>query len=664
MTKAVKTRFPRPVRVIENEWIPLSDGCRLAARIWLPEDVEDDPVPALLEYIPYRKGDNTAGPDATRHAYFAGHGYACVRVDMRGSGESDGVLLDEYSPLEQADAVEVIAWLAAQPWCTGAVGMFGISWGGFNALQVAAHRPPALKAIITVCSTDDRYADDIHYVGGCVLGAYMLSWGSTMLALNARPPDPAVVGERWRDMWLERLEGSPPFVETWLSHQRRDAYWKQGSVCEDYSAIECAVYAVGGWADTYTNAVLRLLAGLPGPRKGLIGPWAHGYPHEGVPGPAIGFLQECLRWWDHWLKGEDSGIMGEPVLRAWMQEPVEPRTFHAERPGRWVAEPSWPSAAIESRSVPLALEGSQVTGAQSTGLDCANFMGGGVAGDFPPDQRFEDGASLTWTSEPLSERLEILGFPEVFLTLAASQPSSLVAVRLCDVAVDGASLLVTLGLLNLTHRDSHEHPAPLEPGRSYDVTVRLNAIAHAFQPGHRIRVAVSPTYWPIAWPSPKAATLSVFGGRLDLPVRVERAEDGELAPFGEPESAPSLDSELLASRVTERKLRRDLVTGQIELEWSQDWGGGIHRLAATGLEFGTWGIDTLAIVEGDPLSARARSTWTSTYERGDWRTRVETESTMSADAEAFSVTNALSAYEGNTRIFAKTWHFSVPRDLV
>ena len=332
---------------------------------------------------------------------------------MRGSGESDGVLLDEYSPLEQADAVEVIAWLAAQPWCTGAVGMFGISWGGFNALQVAAHRPPALKAIITVCSTDDRYADDIHYVGGCVLGAYMLSWGSTMLALNARPPDPAVVGERWRDMWLERLEGSPPFVDTWLSHQRRDAYWKQGSVCEDYSAIECAVYAVGGWADAYTNAVLRLLAGLPGPKKGLIGPWAHQYPHDGVPGPAIGFLQECLRWWDHWLKGQDSGIMDEPVLRAWMQEPVEPATFHAERPGRWVAEPSWPSAAIESRGVPLAFDAAHVTGAQSTGLDCANFMGGGVAGDFPPDQRFEDGASLTWTSEPLSERLEILGFPEV-----------------------------------------------------------------------------------------------------------------------------------------------------------------------------------------------------------------------------------------------------------
>jgi putative CocE/NonD family hydrolase len=268
--KRTRTDFPRAVRLIDNAWIPLSDGVRLAARIWLPAEAEADPVPAVLEYIPYRKGDGTAVGDSTRHTYFAGHGYASVRVDMRGSGDSDGILLDEYLSQEQDDALEVIAWLASQPWCTGALGMMGISWGGFNSLQVAARRPPALKAIITVCSTDDRYADDVHYIGGCLLGIEMLSWASTMLAFNARPPDPAVVGERWREMWLERLEKTPPFVEAWLSHQRRDAYWKHGSVCEDYAAIECPVYAVGGWADAYTNAVLRLLAGLSCPRKGLI----------------------------------------------------------------------------------------------------------------------------------------------------------------------------------------------------------------------------------------------------------------------------------------------------------------------------------------------------------------------------------------------------------
>jgi uncharacterized protein len=320
----IKTDFPHSIRVIEHAWIGLSDGCKLAARIWLPDDAEAHPVPAILEYLPYRKNDGTAARDAIRHPYFAGHGYASIRVDMRGSGDSDGILYDEYLPQEQDDALEVLAWIVAQPWCSGAVGILGISWGGFNGLQIAARRPPELKAVISLCSTDDRYADDVHYMGGCLLSADMLPWASTMLAFNARPPDPQVVGEEWRATWLNRLERTPPFIEAWLRHQRRDDFWKHGSVCENYGAITCPVYAVGGWADGYTNAVPRLLAGLPGPRKGLIGPWAHGYPEVAQPGPQIGFAQECLRWWDHWLKGVDTGIMDEPMLRVWMQESVPP----------------------------------------------------------------------------------------------------------------------------------------------------------------------------------------------------------------------------------------------------------------------------------------------------------------------------------------------------
>ncbi len=345
--------FPRPVRLIENDWVTMPDGIRLAVRIWLPEDAEADPVPAVLEAIPYRKDDWTARRDALQHPYVAGHGYAVVRLDLRGSGSSDGVLLDEYLPQEQDDIEAVIAWIAEQPWCTGAVGMTGISWGGFNALQVAARRPPALKAIMTLCSTDDRYADDVHYIGGCVLAIDALPWASQMLVWNAAPPDPLYAGDGWRDRWLERLEQTPPFVEAWLSHQRRDAYWKHGSVCEDFAAVECPVYAVGGWADGYTNAIFRLLEGLPGPRKGLVGPWAHGFPHDGLPGPAVGFLQECVRWWDRWLKGIDNGIDEEPMLRAWIQDPVPGRAHHAERPGRWVAEESWPPSAAIARIADL-----------------------------------------------------------------------------------------------------------------------------------------------------------------------------------------------------------------------------------------------------------------------------------------------------------------------
>ena len=321
----IRSDYPRQVRELENVWIPLPDGSRLAAKIWLPEGSEAEPVPAILEYIPYRKNDWTWRRDSTMHPYFAGQGYACVRVDLRGAGESDGVLLDEYLEQELDDGAEAVAWIAAQPWCTGAVGMFGISWGGFNGLQIAARRPPALKTVITLCSTDDRYADDVHYMGGCLLGVDMLPWASLMYVWNGAPPDPEIVGDGWREMWLNRLAETPPYVEAWLTHQRRDAYWQHGSVCEDFSAIECPVYAIGGWVDGYSNAIPRLLEGLPGTSKGLIGPWGHGFPHDALPGPQIGFLQECLRWWDRWLKGEEN--VNEPRVA---QVVVVPDTFEEE----------------------------------------------------------------------------------------------------------------------------------------------------------------------------------------------------------------------------------------------------------------------------------------------------------------------------------------------
>ena len=283
-------------------------------------------MPAVLEYIPYRKNDGTILSDVLRHPYFAGHGYAALRVDLRGTGDSDGLIYDEYLEQELEDALDVLAWLEQQPWCTGAVGMMGYSWGGFNALQVAALRPRQLKAIVTVHSADDRYAGDCHYIGGNVLAYDMLSWGITAFAYNLRPPDPAVLGDEWRDRWRERLEAAEPYVHAWLTHQLYDDYWKHGSVCEDYRAIECAVLTVGGWADPYHDTVSRLLANLTAPRRGLIGPWAHQYPDEASPGPQIGFNQECLRWWDQWLKGIETGVMSEPLLRAYVLDAEEPAT--------------------------------------------------------------------------------------------------------------------------------------------------------------------------------------------------------------------------------------------------------------------------------------------------------------------------------------------------
>ena len=508
--------FSKTVRVIEHTLIPLKDGTMLAARIWLPEDAEQNPVPAILEYLPYRKRDGTYERDALTHPYLAGHGYAGVRVDLRGSGESTGLLFDEYAKQEQDDGVEVIAWLAAQPWCNGAVGMMGISWGGFNGLQIAARRPPALKAIVTICSTDDRYADDAHYMGGAFLTNAGLEWAFFFFSLMCLPPDPALVGDSWRAMWLERLANIPLFQENWLRHQRRDAYWKHGSVCEDYAAIQCPVYAVGGWTDGYKNAIPRLLERLKVPRKGLIGPWAHAYPHFAFPGPQIGFLQEILRWWDHWLKGVDTGVMDEPMLRAWMTESVKPATHHDTLPGRWIAEPSWPPPGIMPRRLFLTDAGLREAAAPLTARAvCSPQTVGKCAGEWVPfgrgrdqagDQQEDDARSLVFETAPLDAPIEILGAPIVTLDVASDRPIANLVVRLCDVHPTGESLRVSYGVLNLTHREGHEQPALLASGERYRVRIQLNDAGSVFPPGHKVRLAISTAYWPMIWPSPETAT--------------------------------------------------------------------------------------------------------------------------------------------------------------
>jgi putative CocE/NonD family hydrolase len=674
----VRHDFPLPIRQIENCWIPLSDSTRLAARIWLPVNAEEQPVPALLEYLPYRKSDGTAIRDALRHPYFAGFGYASVRVDMRGSGDSDGILYDEYLPQEQDDALEVIAWLAAQPWCDGNVGMFGKSWGGFNCLQVAARRPPALKAVIAIHFTDDRYADDVHYMGGCLLTSQALPWATVMLAHNASPPDPRIVGDRWRQMWRERLEKTPPFIEAWLRHQRRDAYWQHGSVCEDYAAIDIPVFAVGGWADAYVNAVPRLLAGLRGPRRGLIGPWAHTFPETGTPGPAIGFLQESLRWWDQWLKGRDTGVMDEPFLRVWLQEYVPPAPFYAERPGRWIGLDAWPSSRIEARRYHLNSNSAAFTldpypapqqtltyrGLQRHGLDSGDWGSYGVAGEFAGDQRAADGEALSFTAAPLSAPLALLGRPTLTVDLSVDQPLAQIAARLCAVAPDGASTLLSWGQLNLTHRHSHASPTPVTPGERMTVSWPLNLTGVRLPAGCRLRLALSPTYARHAWPSPRPVTLTLFSGssRLDLPVWSAAPGDAPLTPFEPPEVAAPLAAETLREPARHQTLARDMIDGRTTFRLVKDEGR--VRLGDNDMEMDSRSEEHFSIRDGDPLSATQTITQILSFRRDAWVVHINTESHLSSDATHFYVSNTVETFAGNEPFFNKTWTATIPRDLV
>lgn len=637
----------------------------------MPEHAEQSPVPAILEYLPYRKRDGTAVRDALTYPYYAGHGYAGVRVDMRGNGESDGLMLDEYLKQEQDDALEVIAWLAEQPWCDGNVGMMGISWGGFNGLQVAARRPPALKAIITLCSTDDRYADDIHYKGGAML-MENLGWASTMFAFSSRPPDPLLVGDRWREMWMSRLDNMPLFIENWLLHQRRDEFWKHGSVCEDFSSIDAAVYAIGGWGDAYSNAIPRMLTGLGCQVRGLTGPWIHKYPHVAKPEPAVGFLQDSLAWWDHWLKGKDNGVMDKPLYHVYMMDGVRPQPFYEVRPGRWIAESEWPSANVQHQQFYLNIDGlSESPGLgvelplcspENVGVACGEYCAMWQGPESPTDQRHDDAGSLVFDSELLQAPAEILGAPVVDLDIVVDKPQANIAVRLCDVWPMGESTRVTYGILNLCHRDGHESPRPLTPGERYRVRIQLDDVAYRIPAGNRIRVALSTAYWPLIWPAAEhvSATVHSTSSILKLPLRSPVQDDPPELPS--PVTAPPLPMEILRPPSNVRTVEHDLVSGQTVMHIYDDFGE--HKDLTHGLTMGHRASECYRIHPDDTSTCQADIQWTQTIAREGWSIRTETKTLLRSDVNNFYITASIEAFEGGDKVYERHWDRQVKRDLV
>ncbi len=643
-----------PITESPDMAIVLSDGTRLSARVWMPENAGDVPVPAILEYLPYRKRDGTCARDALTHPYFAQAGYACLRVDMRGNGDSEGLMEDEYTPQELSDAIEVINWIAAQPWCSGTVGMMGISWGGFNSLQVAALQPEALKAIITLCSTVDRYAEDIHYKGGCLLNEN-LGWGATMWSYSSRAPDPAL-RDNWREMWLERLEAEPFLPSVWLRHQRRDSYWRHGSVCEDYSAIKAKVLAVGGWGDAYKNAVPQIVENIPG-AKGIIGPWVHKYPHFAVPEPRIGFLQEALRWWDRWLKDTPNGAEDDPDLRTYLMDGVRPKTWYAERPGRWLADPSSESRLYHLNETGLGEEGTfrkSIASPQDTGADAGEYCAIWLGPELPGDQRSDDAKSLCFDSAPLDAPLNIVGAPLLQLTVAATQPQTNIAVRLAHIHPDGASTRITYGVLNLARALGRA----LVPGQRETISLRLDHIAYSVPKGHRIRVAISNAFWPLIWPSQAPGELTVFSGSLSL----EHTDSTDSCAFPAPQAALPWQTEILREDRHKRVQETDMVSGEVRLVIEDDFGK--RRDMDHGLITGSVAREVWAIHPDDPLCARGECHWTDELERGDIRLRTEASCKMWSDATDFHLRACLQAYENDTLIFEKNVEDQIARDLL
>ncbi|MEQ8397287.1 CocE/NonD family hydrolase [Thalassobaculum sp.] len=666
--KTVDT-FPRQVVEHDPVWISMPDGTRLAARIWLPADAEADPVPAILEPIPYRRRDGTAERDALSHPWMAGHGYAVIRVDLRGSGDSDGVLEDEYLAQEQADGLAVLAWAAAQPWCTGRTGVYGISWGGFAALQIAALKPPSLGAIVAVGATHDRFAEDIHFKGGCLLTENP-SWASYMFAYQSRPPDPNIVGDRWRDIWMDRLTRKP-LTTRWIERQTRDAYWRHGSVCENWRAIQVPTLSVSGWVDGYVNPVFELLENAQAPVKALLGPWGHRYPHIARPHPAIGFLQEVLRWWDRWLKDLPTGVEDDPALRAYIQEPYVPVPSAPEREGRWLSVPAWPPVGSLTRVLYLTHrrlsaeagptgETAVLADPLRTAFGAGRWLAFGEGPELSDDQRADDAGCAVFDTRTLHEPMSLLGRPELRLSVASDRPLAQVVARLCAVAANGAVRRLSWGVLNLAHRDGSDKPRRLQSGRLYDTMIRLDGLGDTVAAGERLRLVLSSSYWPMIWPSPTQTRLTI---RLDqCRLALPTASDGAESSFEPPEASPPLaTTKLSAARSTRSAEVAD--DGEERVQVNDDRGR--VRFEAIREVKHEVSRETWRLRPGDPSSAVYESEWriAMSWDGGPSVDTV-TRQTVTADARRFRVTSCLEAQEHGTSVASYEWDDEVDREFI
>jgi putative CocE/NonD family hydrolase len=667
----------------EHLFLSMRDGVRLHATLYLPDGV--GPWPALLEALPYRKDDLTARyrPEYER---FAGHGYAVLRVDVRGTGTSEGPALDEYPPVEQDDLNEVIAWLASRPWSNGNVGMFGTSYSGFNSVQVAMTRPEALKAIVSIFATDDRYTyDDVHYFGGALKALDLCDYPVMMAAMNALPPVPSLFGDGWRGEWERRVHDNEPWLLRWLEEQDYSAYWKHGSLREEYSSIGAATMIVAGWADGYWKDVTNVFERLECPKRLLQGPWAHASTETSLPGPNIDLVPEMIRWWDRWLKDEDNGIDREPPIVLYARRSTPPAADLREVRGEWRFEPGWPLE--RSRETALALAAAERAGAAAGGRDDLEVRGdvgwtawiscaGHLPYGQPLDQRPDEPFSLGYVWEPLAEELEILGRPRFDVTVTADRPVAFLSAKLVDVFPDGTSALAGRGFLNLTHRDSHERPEPLEPSVPTRVSLPFLLTSWTFDAGHRLRLDVAGTDWPNVWTPPDPVTLSidVRDAMLVLPTL-----EGPTPVIERPRlSPPTLEarqeiyeprSPVAAPTPSRGRERPDGIDWKVEHDVLE------HRTTATSASWGTsageadipetferyGGVVSVSTTDAADARVDARSVIRIAYPEAT----VESEARYSvvSDAKSYRVEIQLDVGENGDPRWSRRWERSIPRRL-
>jgi len=475
---------------MENTWIPMKDGIRLSVTLYIPDGGKaGEKFPTVLEYHPYRKDDATASRDYPIYSYFVRRGYVCARVDIRGFGTSEGVPTDrEYSEQEQLDGLQIIAWLAHQPWSTGNVGMMGISWSGFNSLQMAMRHAPELKAIIAVAATSELFHDDVHYMDGMAhVDEFELNMDMApgMTGAPDYTLDERVLGPRF---------DAPPWSLLYLKHQHDSAFWR--SPVRPYSEIKIPCFVIGGLLDGYRDSVTDMLQQTKAPLKAIVGPWNHTFPHDAVPGPQIEWRNEAVRWWDYWLKGRDTGVLRDPKLVIYMQHWHAPDPNLIKVPGEWRREDGWPPRDVrETVFFPQpnhTLEKSafqndvhQLKYIPSVGVESGFWWG-----ELLSDPRPVDAFSLVYDSAPLKDELAILGRPRALLQAAATAPLADWFVRLSDVAPDGTVTQITGAGINGAQRESMAEPRALEVGKFYSLDITIHLTSSVLPAGHRIRLAI------------------------------------------------------------------------------------------------------------------------------------------------------------------------------